>query len=137
MPEISYPVIDLTATGKNICRLRRAKGLTVRQLQHFFGFEEPQAIYQWQSGRHLPSVDNLYALSTLLGVPMNEILVSQAPKPHKKVSEQQAEPCCSALFPAIPDTASVRCSFHHFAASRRRRRTGARSTGKRTGPIRF
>lgn len=63
------------ATGENIIRLRKANGLSVHELQHYFGFEEPQAIYKWQQGKCLPSVDNLYALSRLLGVSMNEILV--------------------------------------------------------------
>ena len=71
-----FPVIDLPATGANIRRLRQTKGLSVRDLQQFFGFEEPQAIYKWQRGQSLPTVDNLYALSTLLDVPMNDILVA-------------------------------------------------------------
>lgn len=75
-----YPTIDLTATGQNIVRLRKERGLSVKQLQTFFGFDDPQAIYKWQWGKCLPSVDNLYALSILLDVPMNEILVSTQPK---------------------------------------------------------
>ena len=71
-----FPVIDLPATGANIRRLRQTKGLSIRDLQQFFGFEEPQAIYKWQRGQSLPTVDNLYALSTLLDVPMNDILVA-------------------------------------------------------------
>lgn len=71
-----FPVIDLPATGANIRRLRQIKGLSVRDLQQFFGFEEPQAIYKWQRGQSLPTVDNLYALSALLDVPMNDILVA-------------------------------------------------------------
>ena len=65
MSMIQFPVIDPVATGANICRLRKDRGLTVRDLQHYFGFEEPQAIYKWQRGQSLPSVDNLYALSAL------------------------------------------------------------------------
>ena len=42
-----FPVIDPIATGENILRLRKAKGLSVRDLQSWFGFEEPQAIYKW------------------------------------------------------------------------------------------
>ena len=76
MSMIQFPVIDPVATGANICRLRKDRGLTVRDLQHYFGFEEPQAIYKWQRGQSLPSVDNLYALSALLQVPMNEIIIS-------------------------------------------------------------
>ncbi len=75
MTQVLFPTIDLQATGENIIRLRKACGLSVRELQHYFGFEEPQAIYKWQQGKCLPSVDNLLALSCLLGVSMNEILV--------------------------------------------------------------
>lgn len=71
----TYPVIDLVATGKNICDLRKAKGLTVADLQEYFGFEAPQAIYKWQAGKSLPSTDNLFALSHLLKVPIDEILI--------------------------------------------------------------
>ena len=48
MKYVEFPVIDPIATGKNILSLRKEKGLTVRDLQKFFGFEEPQAIYRWQ-----------------------------------------------------------------------------------------
>lgn len=34
----AYPVIDLVATGNNIRRLRMERGLTVRDLQSYFGF---------------------------------------------------------------------------------------------------
>ncbi len=98
MSLVSFPVIDPAATGKNIMRLRLEQGLTVRDVQVFFGFEEPQAIYKWQSGKSLPTVDNLYALSALLDVRMDEILV--AAKPELKIAEiePQAEACGSIIF---------------------------------------
>lgn len=99
-----YPSIDLKATGRNIARLRKERGLSVKQLQAYFGFEDPQAIYRWQWGKNLPSVDNLYALSALFEVPMNEILVSSKPKLDMTVCEQQATACCSALFRGRPST---------------------------------
>ena len=76
MIQREFPVIDPVATGKNIIRLRLERGLSVRDLQAYFGFEEPQAIYKWQKGKSLPTVDNLYALGALLGVSMDEILIS-------------------------------------------------------------
>ena len=88
-----FPVIDQPATGENILRLRKERGLTVRDLQNFFGFEEPQAIYKWQRGESLPSVDNLYALGSILEVPMEEILVPKASL--TIVKEQQDKACCS------------------------------------------
>lgn len=80
MYQRGFPVIDPIATGENIVRLRKERGLSVRDLQAYFGFEEPQAIYKWQWGKSLPSVDNLYALGALLDVPMEEILVAAKPK---------------------------------------------------------
>ena len=94
-----FPAIDPIATGANIMRLRKERGLTVRDLQSYFGFEEPQAIYKWQRGQSLPTVDNLYALGALLDVPMEEILVQSRPKLNIVTFEQQAKAaCCSPLF---------------------------------------
>ena len=75
MITIAYPTIDLTATGNNIKRLLKEKGISVRQLQEFFGFEQPQAIYKWQWGVCLPKIDHLFALSKILEVPIDKILV--------------------------------------------------------------
>ena len=71
----SFPVIDPVETGKNIVRLRKERGLSVRDIQSWFNFEEPRAIYKWQRGQTLPSVDNLYALSVLLNVPMDSVII--------------------------------------------------------------
>ena len=71
------PVIDLTATGINIARLRVNAGLTVKDLQVIFGFSTPQAIYKWQRGTALPTVDNLAVLAALFGVKIDDILVFQ------------------------------------------------------------
>ena len=73
--QTAYPVIDLAETGRCIERQRRQAGLTVRDLQTYFGFEYPQAIYKWQHGECLPTVDNLLALARLLRVPMEDLLV--------------------------------------------------------------
>ena len=75
MSLVSFPVIDPAATGKNIMRLRLEQGLTVRDVQVFFGFEEPQAIYKWQHGTAMPTIDNLVVLAAVLDVPMDEIIV--------------------------------------------------------------
>ena len=94
-----FPVIDLAATGSNIRRLRMERGLTVRDLQTYFGFEEPRAIYKWQKGESLPTVDNLYALGSLFEVPMEQILVPVI-QLHKN-NEQQESTCCSVHFTGI------------------------------------
>ena len=95
-----FPVIDAAATGVNIRRLRMEKGLSVRDLQNYFGFEEPQAIYKWQRGESLPSVDNLYALGSLLEVPLEQILVPIKAK-RSDNEGQQDRTCCSVFLPYL------------------------------------
>ena len=97
MKYVEFPVIDPIATGKNILSLRKEKGLTVRDLQKFFGFEEPQAIYRWQYGKTLPSVDNLYALSSILEVPIERILVRACFGKTIQIEKQQETPAASAF----------------------------------------
>ena len=73
---MGFPTIDLMRTGANIVRLRKAAGLTVHDLQMLFGFNSPQAIYKWQNGAALPTVDNLIVLAALLHVRIDDILIT-------------------------------------------------------------
>ncbi len=72
---IDAPVIDMIGTGRRIIELRSAAGLSVRDLQDVFGFGTPQAIYKWQQGAAMPSLDNLIVLATVLGVHLDDIIV--------------------------------------------------------------
>ena len=69
------PVINMVATGQNITRLRMQAGLSVAKLQQIFGFTTPQAIYKWQRGTALPTVDNLVILAAVFNTNINNILV--------------------------------------------------------------
>ena len=72
---ITMPAIDMVATGRNIAKMRQNAGLTVKDLQIFFGFATPQAIYKWQHGTAMPTIDNLVALAMIFGVTMDDIIV--------------------------------------------------------------
>ena len=72
----NLPVIDMLKTGQNIERLRKQAGLSVRALQEVFGFATPQAIYKWQQGAALPTIDNLVVLAAVLQVRLDDILVT-------------------------------------------------------------
>lgn len=76
---MNLPSIDMTATGQNIRRLRRQAGLSVKDLQDIFGFATPQAIYKWQQGAALPTIDNLVVLAAVLQISLDEILVTNMP----------------------------------------------------------
>ena len=67
--------INMTATGNNITRLRKEKGITIRQIQETMGFNTPQAIYRWARGETLPTLDNMLVLSKLFRVAVEEIVV--------------------------------------------------------------
>ncbi len=69
------PTINMVATGKKIVKLRTEAGLSVRDLQDIFGFATPQAIYKWQQGTAMPTIDNLVILAAALGAPLDEIIV--------------------------------------------------------------
>lgn len=68
------PVIDLPATGEKIKQLRKLSGLTVRDIQELFGFEYPQAVYAWEQGKNVPTIDNLLVLSRVFNVSIEDIV---------------------------------------------------------------
>ena len=72
----SVPKIDMTGTGANIKALRRNRNITVKDLQEMLGFNTPQAIFKWQRGESLPSLDNLVILADLFGVTISDIVVT-------------------------------------------------------------
>lgn len=69
-----YPVIDTVAVGIRIRDLRKQNKLTVEDISSCMGFESVQAVYKWQRGDSLPTVDNLFALSKLFGTSIEYIL---------------------------------------------------------------
>lgn len=72
----TIPAIDMAKTGQNIMFLRKRAGLSVRDLQDVFGFATPQAIYKWQKGLAMPTIDNLVVLAALLDVSIDDIIVT-------------------------------------------------------------
>ena len=69
-----FPILDTSATGARIRELRKKNKLTVEQVRDFLGLESTQAIYKWQRGESMPTIDNLYALSTLFETSVDGIL---------------------------------------------------------------
>ena len=70
-----YLSIKQKETGNRIKYLLKQQGYTVRDVQEMMGFENPQAVYKWLSGRSLPSIDNFVILSKALHTTIEEILV--------------------------------------------------------------
>lgn len=70
----TLPTIDMAGTGRNIVRLRQKACLSVKDLQGIFGFATPNAIYKWQNGLAMPTVDNLIILASIFDVTVDDII---------------------------------------------------------------
>ena len=60
---------------ERIKQLLQDHGYKVKDIQGAMGFETPQVVYKWLSGKSLPSLDNFVILSRLLNTSIEDILV--------------------------------------------------------------
>ena len=71
------PVLDLDATGAKIKTLMKQRGISPRQMQLILNFPYVQTIYNWFAGKNMPTIDNLVVLAQVLGVSMDDIIVTR------------------------------------------------------------
>ena len=71
----TLPTIDTVGTGIRILELRKKAGLSVKDLQMMLGLATPNAIYKWQNGAAMPTLDNLIVLAVIFNVPIDDIIV--------------------------------------------------------------
>ena len=69
-----FPTINLRETGINLRRIMDKSGITPKDIKEFLNLGSIQTVYNWFNGLNMPTVDNLYALSQLLRVPIDEII---------------------------------------------------------------
>ena len=72
-----YPVIDAKRTGSCLRFICKNKNLTVKDIQKHLHIASNQAIYDWFSGKTLPSLNNMYALSRLINLPMDRLIINE------------------------------------------------------------
>ena len=72
-----YQPIDQEKTGKKLKIMLEAAGYDVKYIQKYLHLSCPQSIYRWHKGKVLPSVENMAALSRLLQIHMEDLLVFQ------------------------------------------------------------
>lgn len=70
-----YQPIDQQRTGQKLKIMMKLAGYDVKYIQEYLNLSCPQPVYRWFRGQILPSVEKLCALSNLLGVHMEELLV--------------------------------------------------------------
>ena len=69
-----FPTINLRETGVNLRRIMDKRGIAPKDIKDYLNLGSVQTIYNWCNGLNMPTVDNLYALSQLLRVPIDEII---------------------------------------------------------------
>ena len=74
---MSFPIIDTKKTGENIKEIMKIKEVSVTSIASFLGISEKSSVYKWFRGESLPSLDNMFAISKILGVPMENIIVTK------------------------------------------------------------
>lgn len=75
MTTTSFPVIQIEKTGKRLRNMRKENGIRVAAVCEYMGGISEQAVYKWERGACLPTIDNLLALSHLYHVQMEDLLV--------------------------------------------------------------
>ena len=71
------PVINMEQTGKQIAKLRKNANLTVTDIKEALALTTVHAVYKWQRGQTLPTLDNLVALAALFGCTINDIVITE------------------------------------------------------------
>ena len=74
---MDYPVIDPVGTGTNIKLLIKNSGNTIAGVGRTLGIADMSTMYKWLRGDALPGIDNMLALSIILNVSINDILVTK------------------------------------------------------------
>ncbi len=87
-----YRPIDMEKTGARIKEMLNRAGYDVKYIQSYLHLSCPQSIYRWFKGKTLPSVEHLSALSDLLHVNMNELLVLQGATETYRKNLKQYDP---------------------------------------------
>lgn len=65
--------IDLIKTGEKIRDYRKKAGIRVATLAEML-FVDPMAIYKWQRGTNLPSIENLFTIAKIFNVSVYDII---------------------------------------------------------------
>lgn len=75
MSKHNFTSLDITLSGEKLRSLVETSGYSVKEIQEMLCLSCPQPIYRWFHGTTFPSVDNLYLLSKILNVHMEDMLV--------------------------------------------------------------
>ena len=75
--EWNYPSIDYVKSGKILFDALYAMNISPTEAAEYMGYSEYRTVYKWKLGRSLPKLENLYAFSRLIGIPMDMLIIGE------------------------------------------------------------
>lgn len=94
-------MMDLIKNGKLLCDLRKAKGMTQKQVADKLGIV-PKTVSKWETGHGFPDVSTLSALADVLGVSERTLLSGDMNQNMEEVGNMKKTkfyvcPCCGSF----------------------------------------
>lgn len=86
-----FPIIDRKRTGIRLRRIMDERGLSVKDVQQYLELGSVQSVYHWLNGLSMPTIDNLYALSELFQMPIDDLVCGNRDNVFAYKSELQCE----------------------------------------------
>ena len=90
MCKINRPEINVTATAAKIKECRIRAGYSVREIQAIFNFSSSVAIYAWEKGKYIPSIDNMIVIADVYGVTIDEIIIRDVVEVECDIAEEKS-----------------------------------------------
>ena len=72
---MKLPLIDAKATGELLRQRRLAGNFTVTEIAEMLGVTQ-QAIYKWESGKTLPTIDNAVMLACIYKCKLDDLIAT-------------------------------------------------------------
>ena len=86
-----FPIIDRKRTGIRLRRIMDERGLSVKDVQQYLELGSVQSVYHWLNGLSMPTIDNLYALSELFQMPIDDLVCGNRYNVFAYKSDSQCE----------------------------------------------
>ena len=86
-----FPIIDRKRTGIRLRRIMDERGLSVKDVQKYLELGSVQSVYHWLNGLSMPTIDNLYALSELFQMPIDDLVCENRDNVFAYKSDSQCE----------------------------------------------
>lgn len=105
--------MDLSKNGKLLCDLRKAKGMTQKQVADRLGVL-PKTVSKWETGHGFPDVSTVSALADILGVSERTVLsgnleLNTEEAGNMKRTEFYVCPCCGSFMQGTGSSQVICC----------------------------